>query len=97
MHPWSRSFRGRMDELTISSRALVGNRYAQAFWVQLQHVRATPKIPEWERIASKVSQYAEAAIRGRMTVDEALTALDGDVDSLLEKRRWLLRRAARES
>jgi multiple sugar transport system substrate-binding protein len=80
-----------------TSRALVGNRYAQAFWVQLQHVRATPKIPEWERIASKVSQYAEAAIRGRMTVDEALTALDGDVDSLLEKRRWLLRRAARES
>jgi multiple sugar transport system substrate-binding protein len=71
--------------------ALARNRYAQAFWIQLQHVRATPKIPEWERIANKISQYAEAAIRGGTTVDEALAGLDRDVDELLEKRRWMMR------
>lgn len=73
--------------------ALAQNRYVQAFWMQLQYVRSTPKIPEWERIADKITQYAEAAIRGDMTADDALAALDGDVDSLLEKRRWLMRRS----
>jgi len=71
---------------------LPSRRHAQAFWLQLQYVRSTPKIPEWERIANKVGQWAEAAIRGDMTVDEALGSLDRDVDAVLEKRRWLLGR-----
>jgi len=62
----------------------------RAFWTQLQALAATPRIPEWERITSKIAQYAEAAIRGALTVDEALAALDRDVDGILEKRRWLL-------
>jgi len=74
--------------------ALVDDRLARAFWRQLQRVRATPKIPEWERIASKITQYTEAAVRGRMSADEALAALDADVDRILEKRRWLRRRQA---
>jgi multiple sugar transport system substrate-binding protein len=65
-------------------------RHVGAFWTQLQVVRPTPKIPEWERIASKVTQYAEAALREDMGVDEALAALDRDVDAILEKRRWLM-------
>ncbi len=73
---------------------LMHDRYAQAFWQQLQHVQATPKIPEWERIADAITQYAEAAIRGRLDADAALAALDADVDQVLEKRRWLLRRRA---
>ncbi len=76
-----------------TDRALADNRYAQAFWKQLQHVRPTPKIPEWERIANTIVEYADAAIRGTLTVDEALAALDRDVDAILEKRRWLLRRS----
>ncbi len=63
---------------------------ARAFWLQLQHVRPTPKIPEWERIASAIARYGEAAIRGEMDIDGALEALDRDVDRVLEKRRWLL-------
>ncbi|HLY38165.1 MAG TPA: sugar ABC transporter sugar-binding protein, partial [Candidatus Binatia bacterium] len=63
---------------------------ARAFWLQLQHTRSTPKIPEWERIASKIMRYGEAAIRGDVGLDEALAALDHDVDAVLEKRRWLL-------
>src|SRR2546427_10127393 len=63
---------------------------AGAFRTQLEAVRATPKIPEWERIASEISRHAEAAVRGTMTADEALGVLDGNVDALLAKRRWLL-------
>ena len=77
-----------------SDPALTGNRYAQAFRRQLQNVRATPAIPEWERIASKLAYHAERAIRRQVTVDEALAALDRDVDRILEKRRWLLSRGA---
>jgi ABC-type sugar transport system, periplasmic component len=71
---------------------LADDLYAQAFLKQLQSVESTPKIPEWERIASKIAQYSEAVIREEMTVDEALTALDKDVDRILEKRRWLLKK-----
>ncbi len=73
--------------------ALADNRYAQAFWHQLQHVQATPPIPEWERIANKIAYYAELTIRKQKSMDEALAALDRDVDRILEKRRWLLSRS----
>jgi len=63
-----------------------------AFWIQLGAVRATPKIPEWERIATRVAQYTEAAVRGDLTLDAALAALDQDTDAILEKRRWLRER-----
>ena len=53
-------------------------------------MRATPKIPEWERIADQITRHAESAIRGRLTIDEALAALDRDADETLEKRRWLM-------
>ncbi|MDS4040487.1 MAG: sugar ABC transporter substrate-binding protein [Candidatus Competibacter sp.] len=77
--------------------ALAGNRHVRAFRDQLQHVRATPPIPEWERIANRIAYYAELAVRKQMGTDEALAALDRDVDRILEKRRWLLDRAARPS
>ena len=69
------------------------NPYAEAFRSQLQHLRSTPKIPEWERIASKIGEYAEAAIRGQVDVDATLAALDVDVDAILAKRRWLMSQA----
>ena len=71
---------------------LASDPYARAFFEQLAHVRPTPKIPEQERIAQTIRQYAEAAARGQRTIDEALAALDADVDRALEKRRWLLDR-----
>lgn len=75
---------------TWDSPVLRDNAQAQAFARQLQNVRSTPKIPEWERIASRITQYAEATVRGQMTVEEALIALDADSDTILEKRRWML-------
>ena len=71
---------------------LVSNRYAQAFRRQLQHVAAMPPIPEWERIGDKIAYYAELTLRKQLSLDEALMALDRDVDRILEKRRWLLQR-----
>jgi multiple sugar transport system substrate-binding protein len=66
----------------------------QAFAEQLRRVRPTPKVPEWEPIAMRVQDRVEAIVRGAKSVDEALRALDADVDALLEKRRWMLARAA---
>lgn len=74
--------------------ALAENRHAQAFRQQLQHVQATPPIPEWERIAQRIAYYAELTVRQNLSVDAALAALDRDVDRILEKRRWLLKREA---
>jgi multiple sugar transport system substrate-binding protein len=74
---------------------LAGARHAQAFRTQLERVASTPRIPEWERIASKVAHYAEKAVRGEVSEEEALAGLDADVDRILEKRRWLLEKSTR--
>lgn len=64
----------------------------QAFRDQLERAAPLPRVPEWERIATKVYEYGEAAVRGRLTDEEALAALDRDVDRILAKRRWMLAR-----
>ncbi len=66
------------------------NVYIQAFYQQLEHVVPTPMIPEWEQIAQKTQQYAEAASTGHMSSEAALKALDREVDLILEKRRWMM-------
>ena len=75
--------------------ALAGPRVA-AFRTQLAHVRPTPKLPEWERIASRIAWHAEAAVREGRPLDAVLAALDADADQVLEKRRSLLARRAGE-
>ena len=72
--------------------SLANNRYARAFREQLDRVVPTPKVPEWEQIATKVFEHGEEAVRGRKTVDQTLLELDNDVNGLLEKRRYLLSR-----
>ncbi len=77
-------------ESAWDASGLADDPYARAFRDQLRHVRPTPKIPEQERIAQTIREYAEFAARGQMTVDEALARMDADADRILEKRRWLL-------
>ena len=77
-------------ESAWTASGLAEDPYARAFRAQLRHVRSTPKVPETERVSQTVGEYAEFAARGRMTVDEALAAMDADTDRMLEKRRWLL-------
>jgi multiple sugar transport system substrate-binding protein len=77
-----------------SDPALASDEIIRAFRVQLDHVAPLPQVPEWEQIATRLFEQLEPAIRGRMTVPAALAALDADVDRMLEKRRWMLGRAA---
>ena len=73
-----------------SEGALADDIYARAFREQLERVKATPKVPEWERIANEIRIVAERVVHGDMTVAEATQALDARTDRILEKRRWLL-------
>ena len=69
---------------------LAGNRYAAAFRDHLERAVPTPKVPEWEQIATKIFEHGEKAVRGKQTSVEAMAALDKDVNGILEKRRWLM-------
>jgi multiple sugar transport system substrate-binding protein len=75
---------------TWRDSSLAHNKYTLAFFRQLNHVRATPKVPEWEQIAQKVREYAELITMDQYTVEDGLIALDREVNVILEKRRWLL-------
>jgi len=69
---------------------LAGDVHARAFGEQLQRVVSTPKIPEWEQIATQVLERAHATILGATPPDSALAQIDRDVARILAKRRWLL-------
>jgi multiple sugar transport system substrate-binding protein len=75
---------------------LAGDRYARAFRDQLERVKPTPKVPEWERIVSEVQQTAEQVVRGGVDIEQATRALDHRVNAILEKRRWMLARGKLE-
>lgn len=69
--------------------------YAAAFRDQLERVKPTPKVLEWERIVQEMRLTSERVVRGGQTRDDAVRALDAEVDALLAKRRWVeARRAA---
>ena len=72
--------------------ALARDEKARAFRVQVERVLAMPRVPEWEQIAQHTAERLEAAIRGRESLPAALSAIDRDVDRILEKRRWMLAR-----
>ncbi|MGO1069094.1 sugar ABC transporter substrate-binding protein [Lysobacter sp. CA199] len=74
--------------------ALVSDPYARAFRDQLERARPAPKVPEWERIAVEIKLVGEQLANGRVTVDQAAEELDRRADRILEKRRWMLDRAA---
>jgi multiple sugar transport system substrate-binding protein len=63
-----------------------------AFRQQLEHVAPLPRVPEWEQIATNIYQDGEAAVRGRMTAEQAAADLDRKADHILAKRRWVLAR-----
>lgn len=68
--------------------------YARAFGEQLERIRPTPKVPEWERIVTEMQLVADRAAHDRSSVDEAVRELDRRVDAVLEKRRWVMARDA---
>jgi multiple sugar transport system substrate-binding protein len=68
---------------------------ARPFLVQLGNALPVPKVPEWERIATRIADRAEQGVRGGRSLDAVLAGLDADADRILEKRRWMLSRAER--
>jgi len=76
---------------------LAADREAAAFRTQLTRAVPTPMVPEWEEVTARIMDQTEAAVRGSMTPEAALAALDRDVDGLLERRRYLQRRLAVEA
>jgi len=66
--------------------------YAHAFRDQLERVKPTPKVAEWERIADQVRLVGERAVSGGLSVDQAAKELDARANDILEKRRWMLAR-----
>jgi multiple sugar transport system substrate-binding protein len=64
----------------------------QPFRSQMQRMVAPPRTPEWERIAARIALYGEKAARGELPEEDVLEALNRDVETILEKRRWLLQR-----
>lgn len=74
--------------------ALTQDPRAAAFRTQLDRVRSTPRVPEWEFIATRLQERVEALARGAQNPDSAMAGLDRDVDVILEKRRWLQSRQA---
>lgn len=73
-----------------SDPALANDPYAAAFRDQLERVKSAPKVPEWERIAQAMRLMTERVVRGKQSTDDALKALDEEVDAILEKRRWMI-------
>ncbi len=71
---------------------LQGDEYARAFGEQLERVKPTPKVLEWERIVQQMRFVSERVVRGGESQDDAVHELDADVDGMLEKRRWLVAR-----
>lgn len=71
--------------------------HAKAFAQQLEQVRAAPAVPEWERIVQEMQLFAARAAHGKADINATVRALDARVDAILEKRRWMLDRAARSS
>lgn len=68
----------------------------QAFREQLENVKATPPVPEWEQIANEMQLVAAQAVAGELTIDEAAAEIDRRADRILEKRRWILDHATAE-
>lgn len=72
------------------AKSLADDPYARAYRIQLERARPTPKVPEWERIATELRVIGEQLANDRLTVDEAAAELDRRADKILEKRRWML-------
>ena len=58
---------------------------ARAFREQLERVKPTPPVPEWEQIANEMQLVAAQAIAGQLSIDQAAAEIDRRTDRILEK------------
>ncbi|PJK01138.1 ABC transporter substrate-binding protein [Lysobacteraceae bacterium NML91-0213] len=71
--------------------------HARAFRDQLERVKPTPQVLEWERIAQEMRLMSERVVRGGLSQDAAVAQLDARVDDILAKRRWVRERVHAEA
>jgi len=74
---------------------LANDALARAFRDQLERVKPTPQVLEWERIVQEMRLATERVVRGGQSQDAAVAELDARVDAILEKRRWVRERDER--
>jgi multiple sugar transport system substrate-binding protein len=79
---------------TWQDPALAADPHARAFRDQLERVKPAPAVPEWERIVQEMQVVAARQIHSGQPIAAATAELDARVDGFLEKRRWMLDRAA---
>ena len=72
------------------SSQLADDPLAAAFGDQLERVKPTPQVLEWERIAQEMRLVTEQVVRGGLVQDAAVERLDARVDDILAKRRWIV-------
>jgi multiple sugar transport system substrate-binding protein len=77
--------------------SLANDPLAQPFRDQLERVKPTPKVLEWERIAQEMRITTEQVVRGGLDQDQAVKELDERVDKVLAKRRWMHEQHRQES
>ncbi|MDR3556918.1 MAG: sugar ABC transporter substrate-binding protein [Syntrophobacteraceae bacterium] len=70
--------------------SLAGDPNASAFRVQLERAKPTPKVPEWQHIATEIGLIGERLAHGELTANQAARELDQRADAILAKRRWIL-------
>jgi multiple sugar transport system substrate-binding protein len=70
--------------------AIANDPYAVAFRTQLERVKPTPRVPEWEQIATELRVLAEHVVLGDYDLDEGLRRLNDNANRILAKRRALL-------
>ena len=73
---------------------LAGDPHAKAFAEQLERVKPTPKVPEWEAIATAMRTVTEAAAHNNASIDQVAAEIERRANVILAKRRWMLRRRA---
>lgn len=71
--------------------SLANDELAHAFADQLERVKPTPKVLEWERIVQEMRLVTERVVRGGESQEHAVQELDKRVDEILAKRRWIYR------
>ncbi len=77
---------------TWMDSTLAADPRARAFREQLERARPTPKVPEWERIATQLHLVGEQLAHGKLSIHDAARELNRRADAILEKRRWMLAR-----
>jgi len=73
-----------------SAPGIAADSHTAAFADQLERVKPTPPVPEWEEMMTEMRVVAEHVVRGDTSIEEGTAELDRRADRMLRKRRELV-------